>query len=220
MDDPNGVQIDKLAGLHKWLRPLLIAGLVTTAIVMVHELVEGLGIWNLETAADVDMIAILLVTVTSLLFIVVLFATLIIFGMWIYRAAANVQAAEVDGFEYTPGWSVGWLFVPFANLFKPFQAMRQIYNASFGARGMLDQNHQVLTIWWATWIISNILSNISLRVEMSATSPDSLSTAMLLGAAGSAVSLVLYPAAMRLVREVTEGQQEHLILTDLEQRFS
>jgi len=32
--------------------------------------------------------------------------------------------------EYTPGWSVGWFFVPLYNFYKPYRAITELYLAS------------------------------------------------------------------------------------------
>lgn len=220
MNTQSTFELDKLVSLHKWLRLLLLAGLVSTTLMLAYELLAGFGFWSLETAGEDEATAVMVVSYIAVILVILLLATIIIFGMWIYRAAANVVAAEIEGFEYSPGWSVGWHFVPVANLFKPFQAMRQIYNASLGARGILNQGHALLTIWWITWLTSNFLNNIATRLELRATSIDDLQVASLVGAAGSVVSLPLYFVALRMVENVTEGQKTHLTLSELDNRFS
>ena len=42
----------------------------------------------------------------------------------------NVRALGANDLSISPGWSAGWFFVPFANLVKPFVAVREIWNAS------------------------------------------------------------------------------------------
>src|SRR5947209_8456564 len=44
--------------------------------------------------------------------------TVVVFGMWIYRANHNVRALGARELRYTPGWAVGWFFVPILNLWK------------------------------------------------------------------------------------------------------
>ena len=50
--------------------------------------------------------------------------------MWIYRANHNARALGAANMDFTPGWSVGWYFIPIANLWKPYQAMKEIWKAS------------------------------------------------------------------------------------------
>jgi len=71
---------------------------------------------------------------------------------------------KVDKLKYSPGWCVGWHFIPFANLFKPYLALKEIYKASFNTQEWKEQKpHGMFPLWWTTWIISNGFSNLSLR---------------------------------------------------------
>ena len=54
----------------------------------------------------------------------------IVFSRWIIRAHKNLPALGADGMSITPGWAVGYFFIPFANLWKPFEAMRELWNVS------------------------------------------------------------------------------------------
>lgn len=90
--------------------------------------------------------------------------------VWMYRAAANLRAFGNPYLNYTPGWSVGWWFVPFANLVKPFQAMSEIVNASdpgnLGGDGYpAPPPTGLLGGWWAAWITSNVVANVSMRID-------------------------------------------------------
>jgi len=85
---------------------------------------------------------------------------------WVYRAHANLFAAGFEGLEFTPGWSVGWFFVPVAFWFKPFQAMRELWNYShYGDAGSHAAADVQLSAWWTCWVITNIVSNISMRLN-------------------------------------------------------
>lgn len=101
-----------------------------------------------------------------LLFAVVMIATIVLVAMWIYRAHANLRAAGIEDLQFTPGWAVGWYFIPFANLFKPFQAMRELWNASLAQTDSFGQEADSrLKTWWGTWIVGNIISNASVRFQ-------------------------------------------------------
>lgn len=86
-----------------------------------------------------------------------LLGSFIVVGMWIHRAHANLEAADLPALEYTPGWSIGWFAVPIANFFKPFQAMRELWNASHGALGDYSEAAPgLLWVWWLCWILSSV----------------------------------------------------------------
>ena len=54
----------------------------------------------------------------------------ITFLRWIYRSNKNLRVLSDEAMTFTPGWSVGWYFVPFANLYKPYQVMKEIWTVS------------------------------------------------------------------------------------------
>src|ERR1700754_3506800 len=58
-----------------------------------------------------------------------LVTTIIVFAVWIHRANRNARALGAVGMRFSPGWAVGWFFVPIANLWKPYQAMKEIWQA-------------------------------------------------------------------------------------------
>ena len=65
------------------------------------------------------------------------------------RVAKNVRALGATGLEFTPGWAVGWFFVPIAGFFKPFQAMREIWKASKNPlRWQEEATGSVVGWWW------------------------------------------------------------------------
>ena len=50
----------------------------------------------------------------------------IIFLRWVYFSNFNSGSLGANGMKFTPGWSIGWYFVPFMNFYKPYQAMKEI----------------------------------------------------------------------------------------------
>jgi len=203
-----GDGIDLLQRRAKIVRNLLIVGFAVTVALLAGEIGEINGDIVLDNPDPSLMerlyFAVLLAnTLVSL-------TTVVIFAMWIYRAAANVVAAGIAGFDFTPGWAVGWYFIPFANLVQPFRAMRQIWNASHAGSSDLDRGDPILTLWWTVWLASNISANISIQMSFRATSVEMLRTSLYLGAISSVLSLVLFVVGMRLVERITEAQRDRL----------
>ncbi len=58
--------------------------------------------------------------------------TAVVFGVWIVRAHKNLRALGIPNLTYTPGWAFGWFFIPILNFFRPYQAMKELWQASFG----------------------------------------------------------------------------------------
>lgn len=61
------------------------------------------------------------------------------FLLWIYRANLNARGFGATTMEFHPGWSVGYYFIPIMNLFKPYQAMQQIWKASHNPQNWLRE---------------------------------------------------------------------------------
>ncbi|MEP9357412.1 DUF4328 domain-containing protein [Sphingomonas sp. KR3-1] len=89
-------------------------------------------------------------------------ATIILFSVWIYRAGSNLLRVGYQDLEFTPGARIWWFAVPIANLFKPFQGMRELWNASHGETEYTITPPLVST-WWAFWLAANILASANAR---------------------------------------------------------
>jgi hypothetical protein len=80
----------------------------------------------------------------------------IIISFWIYRAHKNLFDAGYDYLEFTPGWSIGWFAVPFASLYMPYRAMRELWHVSLGeGRDLSGPAPSELIIWWACFLLGN-----------------------------------------------------------------
>src|SRR5688572_6359973 len=69
-------------------------------------------------------------TVLGLVFFVLFVIATVFWCMWVYRTYRNLPALGAEGLNYSPGWAVGYYFIPVLNLFRPFQVMRETWRAS------------------------------------------------------------------------------------------
>jgi hypothetical protein len=101
-----------------------------------------------------------------LIFLLLMIVSVVLVAMWIYRAHANLWAAEVPGLGFRPGWAVGWYFIPIASLVMPFKAMRELWANSLGRNDSFAQPADAsLTIWWGALIVGNILCGVGARLS-------------------------------------------------------
>ena len=143
--------------------------------------------------------------------LVLLIVTYFIFGRWIWLASKNLWDRDIQGLEFSPASCIWWYAVPVANLFKPFQAMREIWNASLGEDGAFAADTpDTLRYWWGFWIGSAMLGNLSYRL------PEPGSTTMLVLSA--ILDIALYWFAIKLVRTITKAQTSGI--TGLAEIFS
>jgi hypothetical protein len=135
----------------------------------------------------------------------------IIFLRWKYLSNRNARSFGVVGMEFTPGWSVGWYFIPIASLWKPFQAMREMFKASNpdGAEAWHNAPHPgILPLWWALWIISNFSGQIAMRTAVRAESIAQLKASNAAAFVSDLIDVPLGIVAIAVVAKLTTWQSE------------
>jgi hypothetical protein len=107
----------------------------------------------------------------SLLQLLFRFLTIIFFLIWLYKAFYNLPALQSRNLEFSPGWAVGWWFIPFANLVKPYQVVRELWNESnsdVDKQSFLSNSvgtSPMLGYWWGLFISGNILGRIADKIS-------------------------------------------------------
>ncbi|QFT78395.1 DUF4328 domain-containing protein [Erythrobacter sp. THAF29] len=87
--------------------------------------------------------------------------------IWIYTAHDNLRKTGVTGLKRSPGWATFSFFVPIANLFVPFGAMRELANRSAGEpEELAEASVDEVTSWWGCWLGSLLLAAILLIVAL------------------------------------------------------
>ena len=142
-------------------------------------------------------------------FLAAFIVVFIINGRWIYLASANAAIAAPSPDRITPGWAVGWYFVPIMNLFKPLTAMIEIWTASVGV--VKHTGKEVpgwISLWWASWIILSIADSAASNMG---TSPLSTPEDYINGNIVTSIIAVLWLIPIylfwRIITEVSNAQQ-------------
>ena len=134
---------------------------------------------------------------------------IVLFFMWIYRTNSNSHTFTQGKIRHTPGWSVGWFFIPIANLWKSYKIPAEIWKASkLGP----DYNHThttplFLKLWWVAWIADNLFSQISLRITDSAVEPHELINADRILFSSNIVSIISIILTIKMVKEINLLQE-------------
>jgi hypothetical protein len=93
----------------------------------------------------------------------VLLACEVLWLVWQHKVNADLWARGVAGLRFTPGWSVGWWFVPFASFVQPFRAVRELARRA-GRSASVDTGSEpivgdgTLGLWWASFLGYGLLS--------------------------------------------------------------
>ena len=140
--------------------------------------------------------------------LVVLVITGIIWLVWQHRSHANLHAVRLRELEYTPGWSVGWWLIPFANLVKPFQTVRELWKASSGDDAWWQNpTWPLIGWWWALWIVRLVLERVATAVFNGATTLERVMFSSRLFLAYEVVVIIASFLAIAIVRAVIERQE-------------
>jgi hypothetical protein len=134
-----------------------------------------------------------------------LILTMIVFSVWIYVAGRNLEAADLD-LEYTAGSRIWWFAVPFANLVKPYQGMRELWNASHGAEHY-DDTVPMVTLWWAAWLGGNLFTYFMSKVSGPEAGTGPLWIETVIDLAQAAVAIPMIVAIARAQRRTLSGDQ-------------
>jgi hypothetical protein len=134
-------------------------------------------------------------------------ATVPVFAFWIVRAHRNLPLLGAKNLDVTPEGAVGWFFVPFANLWKPYQAMRTLWRASQDAsRWPLQDVPRWITLWWVAWIARHALGAAMTTQEPSASVVEAQLRWTELNITVQSVSMLLNGLAALLVLRVSRAQ--------------
>ena len=189
----------KLAIVGSW------AVIATLVAFSAFEAAEALGIVTTFTMSESMLLAFGVVGIVQTL---AYFVSVVLVAMWIHRAHANLHDRGYEGLEFTPGWAVGWYFIPFANLVMPYKAMRELWHATFGTADRYDAPAPTdIKLWWTFWIVGNIISSISTRLSLDAADDTMFRTASTIGVVSSAMTITCAWKLIGLIRQITQGQE-------------
>jgi hypothetical protein len=145
-------------------------------------------------------------TASSLLMLLGI-ATAAVLIVWQWRSAKNNEMLRKIRPRFTPGWSIGGWFIPFANLAIPVRIFQDLWQ---GADPDTDGYHDwhglrrsgLVSLWWTTYLVGNALS----FTVTSTGTLDHVRAADQQIAAGAAFTTVAAVLAIFVVRSITERQ--------------
>ena len=121
----------------------------------------------------------------------------IAFLAWQSRSVDNVPALGGGTPTVTPAWSIGWWFIPIANLFKPYQVVADLYRRMAPVERI---GAGIVVVWWVVWMVNNLVGQLAGRLYAAADDLASVQTSLVLWAltdfgdvvgAGLAIVIVL-----------------------------
>jgi hypothetical protein len=127
---------------------------------------------------------------------------------WIYVACANARDLAANPMQFTPGWAVGWYFVPLAFLWKPYQAMKEIWRVSANPRDpSLVPDSPLLSSWWFFFIVVSLSGNASFRMSLRAEEIGELLALNLVTRISDFAGIPLAILLIAMVRRIHDNQE-------------
>ena len=131
------------------------------------------------------------------------------FLKWIHRANSNCHGFGAEGMKFTPGWSIGYYFIPIINLYKPYQAMKEIWKVSTNPANWQDETGgAVLRWWWALWLISGFLGQAAFRMSLRADTISALQASTTVSIISGIINIPLYIVAVSLISSIFAKQEQ------------
>ncbi|HKP78094.1 MAG TPA: DUF4328 domain-containing protein [Phenylobacterium sp.] len=178
---------------------------VVGAVSSVWAIAETLGV-NTSLPSDTALTSDIPLAIVGLAQVAVFLVTGFLVLKWIYRVSRNAHSA-VRGLKVTPPWAVGWYFVPVAFLWKPFEAMRETWQASTDPTAWPGVPvPAMLRWWWGLFLASNFTGQLSFRIALRAGTLGGMAVASGFDLASALISVPLDLIFIRIVRELTNKQ--------------
>lgn len=203
--------------LKNWLLGLLVFAILLSVISMIsgaleHQLLVAIrdGTFTLRDnitaraeASDTRQMVIGGLQFVSTLLILILWL------VWTYKSSkfANALGASETGF--TPGWSVGWYFIPFANLVQPCRALARIVKATRSPADWRKGTGGTLPLaWWLSFWIDRIADRVSFWTAMQAEEVHEFILSGQVSLVSDCLSLVSYTLMALLVLRMFGDQSQ------------
>jgi hypothetical protein len=194
---------------------IAVAGTLASAIsaYMQYRLLNGFNIGIAEAEANDRR-----EQVIAILNAVVLIVNAILFICWFRRAYFNLHQVPGATPSYSEGWAAGAWFVPLLNLVRPYQIGNEIFRQSKEQAGEADNNNSLPGMWWASFIIMNITSNIAVRWVRDAETAENLSQATIFSLVVDGLAFISLFLAIRYVKTTSryeEKMQQGLLVDEI-----
>ena len=205
------MEIKPHAKLTRTLRFFLKITIGVTAIAVLAGVYDFFSYFSLPAEVDANEVVLpsdAVVGIVGLVQFIIAIVTGITFLRWIYRSNKNLRALSGESMVFTPGWSVGWFFIPIAVLWKPYQVMKEIWNVSHKS---IIADHALVKWWWALWLVSNFLGRLAFKVVIRADDASGYATSAMTFIISDGLDVVLNVVALTMVTRIGEAYSKNIV---------
>lgn len=200
-----------IQNLAKYLSYLLYLYIGLTCLAFIANLFEIKLFFDIKAGTEVSVSVATasdnIVMAISYIKIVLFIICAIMFLIWEYRACFNNWSFGYAGLTYTPGWSVGWWFIPFASLILPYRAMGEIWYASLKIENWKGKPApEFITAIWVYLIIGGVLTKVATKYYASSDAMDDLIKSDIMFAICYVMAIFSAYNVIKFVSRVTAAQ--------------
>ena len=204
--DPIALGKSAIVATYVWLACDILVGLASAF--------EFIQLSGLDPSAEMTMsssppeadLSAMAVGIVGLVYMLAFAVAGILILRWIYRVNSNAHVLT-DWMQMSPGWNVGFFFIPIATLWKPFEGVRDSWRASLSPEDPeAEPVPDSLRWWWGLWIATSILGNISFRLSLRASTVSDQLPVDVLNIVGLFIDIPLAFFLVRIIRELSAAQ--------------
>lgn len=100
-------------------------------------------------------------------------ACIVVFLVWVYRGFVNLTAISSAVLDFSPGAAIGWWFVPFVNIVRGYQIVRELWTFSVPDASddemfaVIPSAPWWMIIWWLSFVVGNVFLRVSTMITPS-----------------------------------------------------
>ncbi len=141
--------------------------------------------------------------------IIIVITIMVFFLRWMHLAYSNLHKLQIPGLRTSPTIAMWSWFIPVLNLFRPYQVMKEIWQASDPASTADNwktiKPPGVMGLWWGLWLLQGILGQAAFKLVLKDDSSSGAIADVLTG--GSDIfSVVAALCLLKIVKIITLNQ--------------
>lgn len=170
---------------------------------------------NPDLAADAVLPSDLVYGLAGIPFFVAFIVTGFLILKWSYRVSMNAKATG-HAPSISPGWAIGWYFIPIANLWMPFQALKRVWRVSAGGDAWRTvKTPAIMRWWWGFWIAGGFAWNASDTAGTIITGMAGIAASSALTILAASLHIVTCLLLVRVVRKISQTQSIAMVFSDV-----
>ncbi len=195
----------KVQSLYNFLSKLYVLYIIILVLAVIGGIYEYHSLTNLPNNYNPETDTLIAEYITMIIGLVqsigVIFL-LINFFRLLYRISYNLQYQFHRMLSISPGWTIGYFFIPILNLYKPYKAVKEIFIMA-NAKPYLKAD--LVGFWWllriASMFIGKFLIKYSIRNWGASNNTDSTIMFLL----SDLFDILLYIVEFILVKQITKS---------------